>query len=161
MYKIKNKGFTLIELLVVIAIIGLLASVVIASLNTARGKAADAVIKENLSGIRSQAEIYYDSNSNYGTNGSAITCAVSTTGSITGTGCPGTTIVADNTVANAVKAAVFASGGVGYLNVAANGSAWAAVVPLKTAPSSYQCADSLGNSKVPAASPSTATTVCP
>jgi prepilin-type N-terminal cleavage/methylation domain-containing protein len=58
-----KRGFTLMELLVVIAIIGILASVVLASLNSARNKGADAAIKSNLNNARSQAELYYDNNS--------------------------------------------------------------------------------------------------
>lgn len=58
-------GFTLIELLVVIAIIGVLASVVLASVNTARAKSRDARRKSDLNQLRLALELYYDANNAY------------------------------------------------------------------------------------------------
>ena len=66
--QIKNKkGFTLIELLVVVAIISLLSSIVFASLNTARFKTRDAAIKNQLSSLRTAAEILYINTGTYDT----------------------------------------------------------------------------------------------
>lgn len=54
-------GFTLIELLVVIAIIGVLASIVLASLNTARRKSRDARRISDIKQIQLALELYFDS----------------------------------------------------------------------------------------------------
>lgn len=60
-----KKGFTLIELLVVIAIIGVLSSIVIASLNQARAKSRDVVRKSDLHQIQLALELYFDSYGGY------------------------------------------------------------------------------------------------
>ncbi len=59
-----QQGFTLIELLVVIAIIGILASVVLASLNTSRGSARDASRLTEVKQLQTALEIYRNSNDN-------------------------------------------------------------------------------------------------
>ena len=57
-----KRGFTLIELLVVIAIIGVLSSVVLASLNTARTRANDAQRFANLKQVQTALELYASTN---------------------------------------------------------------------------------------------------
>ncbi len=61
----RKQGFTLIELLVVISIISLLASIVFASLNSARAKARDARRIADFGQLRTAVEFYYDSNGIY------------------------------------------------------------------------------------------------
>jgi type II secretion system protein G len=69
-----KKGFTLIELLVVISIIGLLSSVVLASLNNARSKARDSVRMAQTQQVRKALEMYAIDNN--GTYPSAITTGI-------------------------------------------------------------------------------------
>lgn len=61
--KTNNRGFTLIELLVVIAIIGLLSSVVLASLNTARQKSRDARRLSDVKQLQTALELIFDDSS--------------------------------------------------------------------------------------------------
>ena len=74
----KKKGFTLIELLVVIAIIGLLATLSIVALNTARAKARDSKRVADIKQIQTALELYYSDQSQYPatvTAGGTITAA--------------------------------------------------------------------------------------
>lgn len=55
--KNSQSGFTLIELLVVVAIIGILSSIVLAALGSARQRARDTAAIATLSQVRAQAEL--------------------------------------------------------------------------------------------------------
>ncbi len=131
-----KRGFTLIELLVVIAIIGILASVVLASLNSARDKGADAAIKSSLNNARAQAELYYDDNS----NSYASVC--------TGTGGLSTFTTG---ATNAGSAATDCDD---------SATAWAAEAQLKSDTSLYYCVDSTGAATTTGSSKGATATVC-
>lgn len=59
------RAFTLIELLVVIAIIGVLASVVVVSINSAREKARDNRRMQDIVQIRTALELYHSDHGHY------------------------------------------------------------------------------------------------
>jgi len=73
--KIKQTaGFTLIELLMVVAIIGILISITIVSISSARNKATDKAIVSNMVTLRSQAALYYDGIGAQSYGNSSVTC---------------------------------------------------------------------------------------
>ncbi len=74
----------MIELLVVIAIIGLLASVVLLALNSARAKSRDAKRLADVRQLTTALELYYNDNNSYPTQAAAG--VVSTGGTVLGAG---------------------------------------------------------------------------
>lgn len=81
-YRRDSRGFTLIELLVVIAIIGLLSSIILASLNSARIKSRDARRLADMKQIQTALELYYNDNTTYPTTASGGTTVTSALGSV-------------------------------------------------------------------------------
>lgn len=61
----KQKGFTLIELLVVVAIIGILSSVILVSLSSARSKARDSKRVQDMKQIELALDMYLDDYGSY------------------------------------------------------------------------------------------------
>ncbi len=154
--KTLQRGFTLIELLVVIAIIGILSSIVLASLSSARTKGEDAAIQSTLSNMRAQAELYYANNNKYGVNSAAVTspdnscdaAGLSTTMFAVAATNPGSllTLLTDlKSKATTAKTAC----GVNPATSAADVTAWAVAAQLKTggATGNFWCVDSTGVSK--------------
>lgn len=127
-----KRGFTLIELLVVIAIIGILSSVVLASLNTARTRGTDANIKANLATIAVQAELYYDSNSNQYAASAVAACDAASS------------MFADTTISQAITEVESRSTDVDC-DAATTSYAISALLPGATdATEDYYCVDSTG-----------------
>jgi prepilin-type N-terminal cleavage/methylation domain-containing protein len=120
-----KKGFTLIELLVVIAIIGILATIVVVNVNSARNKAYDVNIKAGLDQVRQQMELWYDGNGASGYSGIIAT----------------TTDAAKGVDMATIYSAIINNGGSGY-SVYGSTTVYCAKVSLKSG--GTWCVDSSG-----------------
>lgn len=123
------------ELLVVVAIIGILAAIVLVSLNSARNKGKNAAIKAQMAQLRSAGEMFNEDNSGF-----TGWCADAEEGRIS-------------------QGAIDA-GGTGYA-CSDSAGAWAAGIALVGTGSGYWCTDSTGASKPEVAALGAGATVCP
>ncbi|HYD92884.1 MAG TPA: type II secretion system protein [Candidatus Paceibacterota bacterium] len=128
---VRSRGFTLIELLLVVSIIGMLSSIILASMASARDKANDAAVKSNLRTAAVQAALHQSINGSYGSTVTAGTCPTSGT----------SMFYANETLRNAIQAAQRAGGGA--TRCATNGENYAISVRLRSS-TDHWCIDSSG-----------------
>ena len=131
--KSKKRGFTLMELLVVVAIIGILAAIVLVSLNSARNKGKNAAIKAQMAQLRSAGEMHSEENGDF-----ALWC--------------------DDAEEARISQGASDAGGTSY-DCDDSADAWAAEITLVGTGAGNWCVDSTGASK--AADKAVDATVCP
>ncbi len=139
-----KKAFTLLELLIVIAIIGVLASIVMASLNSSRNKSTDAGMKTAINSLRSAGSIIFNeygcyagsSGACFGTNLGPGACST-----------PGSTIFSNFEFAKITAPYRTNSDFITSCSSASGQTAWAVVIRLKSDNTKAWCVDSLNTAK--------------
>lgn len=133
-------GFTLIELLVVIAIIGILASLILVALATARTRAKGAKIESDIGQIRTLAELILDDNASASYQG-PNNCLVNCVGGVT------QDLDVGNLVADITTTA--GSGPAFHAGLLPVGPAYciASIIPGGKVNTAFFCADSSGIAK--------------
>ncbi len=145
-----SRGFSLIELLAVVAIIGVIAAIVSTSLSTSRSKGANAGLRTSLAQMRTQANLYFNDNGNYGTVAGGCGTA--------------NTVFSDQKFVSIRQAAENSSG---YLATCVNNltglGSWAVLIQSKPeSGNDYLCTDYTGKLKAyPSPAPSIAGAFCP
>ncbi len=146
-----TRGFTLIELLVVIAIIGILASIVLVSLNSARNKGKDARIISDVQQVRTALESGYNGSGYPDLNYVAANCnaasVVTTNLATMSNGSAGNCTNSSgpqNTIINQLVSDAQTQGGNIFVTVANGNNAYALFGRLSSVATNYFCIDSTG-----------------